>query len=574
MAADFLSGKTVSSRLMLALGACILFGVLNWSCSGLHLPGAPLVSLRPQIAIPITMGLAFGPVTGFVVGFAGNVLGDSLSGFGLQYWDWCIANGLIGAIPGILFLVGIREIRTVGQFGVVLLLILAANIVGLATGSAISSLLLHRMDINEAVLGWLLPSLLTNVLLSFAIVPLLLLAMRRLVMTLETRVIIIVTFLLAACILGTTAVLVLRTSDIFVSVSGGRATDQVVYEATLDLLRWAGIAAVVILLSGTIISVFAVKRLTSPISRLCGVSRTIGSGDFETGEIYPVAQRHDELGELARTMQHMAESLKLYIHELQTTTAARERIESELRVAAEIQMSMLPRDFPPFPDRQEFDIYARIKPAREVGGDLYDFFFVQPDKLCFIIGDVCGKGIPAALFMAISKALLKTSGMAGSPPDQMLAQTNNILNQGNDTSMFVTVFCAVLDTRTGEMVFSNGGHPPPLLGNNRDGFRYLGIPRGFVVGPLPDMAFTCQQVVLNPGDTIFLYTDGVTEATDINNQLYSEVRLLRALSEAGAADTTAMVRAVHKDIDAFVRDAPQADDITMLALRFLGKRNG
>ncbi|MDD5648120.1 MAG: PP2C family protein-serine/threonine phosphatase, partial [Dehalococcoidia bacterium] len=235
---------------------------------------------------------------------------------------------------------------------------------------------------------------------------------------------------------------------------------------------------------------------------------------------------------------------------------------------------MLPRDFPPFPDRQEFDIYARIKPAREVGGDLYDFFFVQPDKLCFIIGDVCGKGIPAALFMAISKALLKTSGMAGSTPDQMLAQTNNILNQGNDTSMFVTVFCAVLDTRTGELVFSNGGHPPPLLGNNQDGFQYLSIPRGFVIGPLPDMAFTCQRVVLNPGDTIFLYTDGVTEATDINNQLYSEVRLRQALSEAGAADTTALVRAVHEDVEAFVRDAPQADDITMLALRFQGMQSG
>ncbi|MFA5079971.1 MAG: SpoIIE family protein phosphatase [Dehalococcoidia bacterium] len=574
MIADFLTGKTVSSRLIMAVGACILFGLLNWSCSGLHLPGAPLVSLRPQIAIPITMGLVFGPVTGFAVGFAGNVLGDTLSGYGLQYWEWCIANGLIGAIPGILYLAGIREIRTVGQFGMVLLLILVANLVGLATGSSISSLLLHRMDVNEAVLGWLLPSLLTNVLLSFAIVPLLLLAMRRLIMTLETRVIIIVTFLLAACVLGTTAVLVLRTSDMFVSVLGGRATDQVVRETTLDLLRWSGIVAVVILLSGTVISIFAVKRLTSPISQLCTASRTIGTGDFETGDIDPVAQRRDELGELARTMQHMTESLKLYIQELKTTTAARERIESELRVAAEIQMSMLPREFPPFPERREFDIYARIKPAREVGGDLYDFFFVQPDKLCFIIGDVCGKGIPAALFMAISKALLKTSGMAGSPPDQMLAQTNNILNQGNDTSMFVTVFCAVLDTRTGEMIFSNGGHPPPLLGDNEAGFRYFDISRGFVVGPMPDMTFTCQSISLKPGDTIFLYTDGVTEASDSNNRLYSETRLLKALTRAGDADTASLVMAVQEDIEAFVHDAPQADDITMLAIKFLGKQRG
>ena len=574
MADDILAGKTISSRLMMGLGAAVLYGLLNWACSSLTLPGAPLVSLRPQVAVPITMGLAFGPLTGFVTGFAGNVFGDFLSGFGLQYWDWSIGNGLIGAVPGILYLMGIRVIRTVGQFGAVLLSILVANLLGLATGTFISSLILHRMPLSEAILGWLLPSLLTNVLLAFAIVPFLLLAMSRLLLTLETRVILIVTFLLATCILGTTAVLVSRTSDTFVNILGGKATDQVVIEATLDLLRWSGVAAVVILLAGIIVSVFAVKRLTSPVSRLCAVAKTIGSGDFQTGEIYPVAKRNDELGELARTVQHMVESLKVYIQELQVTTVARERIESELRVAADIQMSMLPRIFPPFPDRQEFDIYAMIKPAREVGGDLYDFFFVKPDKLCFIVGDVCGKGIPAALFMAITKALLKTAGMAGSSPDEMLSQTNNILNPENDTSMFVTVFCAILDTQTGEVIFSNGGHPPPLLGNSVNGFQYLSVPRGFVIGPLPDMVFTCRRLVLNPGDTVFLYTDGVTEATDMNNQLYAEARLQGALTKAKDADVTGMVKAIQEDIETFVRDAPQADDITMLALRFRGMRNG
>jgi serine phosphatase RsbU (regulator of sigma subunit)/uncharacterized membrane protein len=574
MAADILSGKTILSRLLMGLVAAIAYGLLNWACSSLTLPGAPLVTLRPQVALPITMGLAFGPLAGFITGFAGNILGDFLSGFGLQYWDWCISNGLLGAIPGLLYLMGIRVTRTVGQFGAVLLSILIANLLGLATGTFISSLVLHRMPLIEAVLGWLLPSLLTNVLLAFVIVPFLLLAMRRLVLTLETRVILIVTFLLATCILGTTAVLVSRTSDIFVNVLGGKATDQVVFEATLDLLRWSGVAAVIILLAGTIVSVFAVKMLTSPVSRLCAVAKNIGSGDFQTSEIYPVAKRNDELGELARTVQHMVESLKDYIRELQATTTARERIESELRVAADIQMSMLPRTFPPFPDRKEFDIYAMIKPAREVGGDLYDFFFVQPNKLCLIVGDVCGKGIPAALFMAITKALLKTAGMAGSSPDQMLSQTNNILNPENDTSMFVTIFCAILDTQTGELIFSNGGHPPPLLGNNKSGFQYLSVPRGFVIGPLPDMVFTCQSLVLNPGDSIFLYLDGVTEATDINNQLYAEVRLREALTKAKDAGPIGMVKAIQEYIETFVGDAPQADDITMLALRFLGMESG
>jgi len=555
---------------MWALVAAILYGLLNWACHSLVLPGAPMVSLRPQTAIPITAGLILGPIPGFITGFIGNILGDLLSGYGLQYWDWCIGNGLFGAIPGIAYMMGLRVIKTVQQFGVVLLAILLANLFGLATGTIISSLLLHRMSFDEAILGWFLPSLLTNVLLDILIVPLLLLAFRRLVLTLETRVILVVTFLLAACTLGTTAILVSRTSDTLVNIMGGTANDPLVAGATLDLLRWAGLVAVIILLAGTMTSVFVVKRLTSPVSQLCDVAKSIGSGDFQTEEIRPIANRKDELGELARTLEHMVENLKVYMQELQTATSARERIESELRVATEIQMSMLPRVFPPFPDCKEIDIFAMMKPAREVGGDLYDFFFVKPDNLCFVIGDVCGKGVPAALFMAITKALLKTAGMAGLPPDEMLSQTNNILNPENNSSMFATVFCAILNTGTGEITFANGGHPPPLYGNAVSGFEYIKVQRGFVIGPLPDIAFTCQKMSLRAGDTIFLYTDGVTEATTINNELYSDDRLRGDLYKFKDTDAEGIVIGINQQIGTFVGDAPQADDITMLAIRFMG----
>ena len=570
MIANILAGKLISSRLMWALVAAILYGLLNWACHSLVLPGAPMVSLRPQTAIPITVGLILGPLPGFITGFIGNILGDLLSGYGLQYWDWCIGNGLFGAIAGVAFLTGLRVIRTVEQFGVVLLAILIANVFGLATGTIISSLILHRMSFDEAILGWFLPSLVTNVLLDILIVPLLLLPLRRLVLTLETRVILVVTFLLAACTLGTTAILISRTSDTLVNIMGGTVNDPLVAETTLDLLRWAGFVAVIILLAGTMTSVFVVKRLTSPVSQLCNVAKTIGSGNFKTEEIRPVANRKDELGELARTLEHMVENLKVYIQELQTATSVRERIESELRVATEIQMSMLPRVFPPFPECKEIDIFAMMKPAREVGGDLYDFFFVKPDHLCFVIGDVCGKGVPAALFMAITKALLKTAGMAGLPPDEMLGQTNNILNPENDSSMFATVFCAILNTRTGEITFANGGHPPPLCGNAVGGFEYIKVQTGFVIGPLPDIAFTCQTMALKAGDTIFLYTDGVTEATTIHNELYSEDRLHRDLYKFKDTDAEGMVTGINREIDTFVGDAPQADDITILAIRFTG----
>jgi serine phosphatase RsbU (regulator of sigma subunit)/uncharacterized membrane protein len=560
------------SRLLLALGLAICFGILNWVCSGLTLPGAAGVALRPQVAIPVTVGLALGPLPGFITGFAGNIIGDFLSGYGLQYWDWSIGNGLFGAIPGILYLKNIRSIRTVGQFGLVLLSILVANLIGLSTGTFTGSLLLHRNLLGEAILEELLPSLLTNVLLTFAIVPLLLLAIRRLVLTLETRVILLVTFLLAACILGTTAVLVSHTNSVLNTVLGNATAGQVVADTTLELLRWAGLASVIILLAGTITSIFVVRRLTSPVSILCTAAEQIGSGDYQTAALRPVIKRGDELGELARTLRNMGESLKTHIQELQEATAARERIESDLRVATDIQMSMLPRVFPPFPERREFDIFAMMQPAKEVGGDLYDFFLIAPDKLCFVIGDVCGKGIPAALFMAIAKTLLKTAGMAGVSPDKMLSQTNETLYAENDSSMFVTAFCAILDTTSGEMTFANAGHPPPLRYDSVNGFQYLKVSEGFVVGPLPEPVFTCDKMTLKPGEVIFLYTDVVTEATDENNRLYSEARLQKALAGASHTDVTATVKWIQKDISDFVQGAPQSDDITMLAVRFLGNQ--
>jgi len=569
--ADIFAGRTISSKLILALVAALLYGLLNWAFSGLHLPGATLISLRPQVVVPITMGLAFGPLLGFITGFAGNVFGDFLSGYGLQYWDWSIGNGLLGAIPGIVYLSGIRVIRTVGQFGMVLLSILIANLVGLATGTFIDSLVLHRISFQEAILGWLLPSLLTNVLLAFAIVPLLLLAIKRLALTLETRVILMVTFLLAACILGTTAILVWRADDVLVSIVGGTTAAQATHEAALDLLRWAGLASVVVLLVGTIASVFMVRRLTSPVSLLCTGAKVIGSGEYQTSVISPVAKRSDELGELARTFQDMVESLKLHMKELERTTAAKERIESELRVATEIQTSMLPRTFPPFPDRKEFDIFATMAPAREVGGDFYDFFFVDEKKLCFNVGDVCGKGIPAALFMAISKTLLKTEALRGLPPDQILAQVNDILYPDNELSMFFTGFCVILNTETGETLFANGGHNPPLMCTADGEFNFIQMSKSLVVGVMPDARFEPQKLVLKPDDVIFMYTDGVTEAENPEEQLFSGDRLKNCLSSLKDREPTYIIKAVRAEIEAFTRGMPQSDDITMLALRFKGK---
>ena len=429
------------------------------------------------------------------------------------------------------------------------------------------------MAFQEAVLGWLLPSLLTNVLLAFAIVPLLLLAIRRLVLTLETRVILMVTFLLAACILGTTAILVWRADDTLVSIVGGTAAAQATHEATLDLLRWAGLASVVVLLVGTVTSIFMVRRLTSPVSLLCTGAKVIGSGEYQTSVISPVARRSDELGELARTFQDMVESLKLHMKELERTTAAKERIESELRVATEIQTSMLPRTFPPFPDRREFDIFATMAPAREVGGDFYDFFFVDQNKLCFVIGDVCGKGIPAALFMAISKTLLKTEALRGLSPEQIITRVNDILYPDNELSMFFTSFCVILNTESGEILFANGGHNPPLICTADGEFKFIQMSKSLVVGVMPDAKFECQKLILKPNDVIFMYTDGVTEAENPEEKLFSSDRLKNCLSNLKDRDPAYIINTIRAEIETFTSGMPQSDDITMLALKFNGKGN-
>jgi len=249
----------------------------------------------------------------------------------------------------------------------------------------------------------------------------------------------------------------------------------------------------------------------------------------------------------------------------------KKKTESELNVATEIQASMLPRIFPPFPDRKDFNIFASMEPAKEVGGDLYDFFLIGEDKLCFLIGDVSGKGVPASLFMAIVRTLLKTEALRGIPPDEILYRVNNILYPDNDASMFVTIFCVILDLNTGEMQFANGGHNPPLICSNGGGADFMQLPKSFVVGPMPDIEYKSQQMTLEPDDVIFLYTDGVTEAMNPKKELFSEERLKQCLSRSKGKNLQEIIDGVRTEIKDFAQGASQSDDITMLALRFNGR---
>ncbi|MFH0738412.1 MAG: SpoIIE family protein phosphatase [Candidatus Omnitrophota bacterium] len=267
----------------------------------------------------------------------------------------------------------------------------------------------------------------------------------------------------------------------------------------------------------------------------------------------------------------MQTSIKRFIENLKRETEAKERIESELRIARDIQISMLPSKFPPFPDRIEFDLFATMDPAKEVGGDFYDFFFVDRNKLCFIIGDVSGKGVPAALFMSISKALLKTEALRGLSAEEVVKHVNDTLSPDNQMCMFVTVFCIILNLETGEMEFANGGHNPPLICGDGRCFEFVDVPKGCVVGAMENSKIGSGKIKLLPGDVIFLYTDGVTEAMNPRSELFSEARLKESLAKLTEKNVTEIVVAMREEIRGFAQDAPQSDDITMLVVKYKGR---
>ena len=244
--------------------------------------------------------------------------------------------------------------------------------------------------------------------------------------------------------------------------------------------------------------------------------------------------------------------------------------EQELNTAANIQSDSLPSVFPAFPERTDFDIYASMDPAREVGGDFYDFYLLDEDHLCLIIADVSGKGIPAALFMMSSKILLQNYALAGCSPAEILREANERICAGNKEDMFVTVWLGILDLRTGKLTAANAGHEYPIIHRKNQPFELLKDKHGFVLGGMAGMKYKEYEIQMEAEDEIFLYTDGVPDATNKANMLYGTERLLNALNHTADASPKELLDAVRADVDRFVGEAEQFDDLTMLCLRYLG----
>ncbi len=315
--------------------------------------------------------------------------------------------------------------------------------------------------------------------------------------------------------------------------------------------------------------VVAISRsITRPLQHLVGATEEIAKGNLEVQ--LPEVRTGDEVQVLTRSVDEMRVALKEYIADIAETSRAKERIESELKIASAIQMNFLPKRFPPFPDQTAFDLYAALAPAREVGGDLYDFFMLDPGHLFFSVGDVSDKGVPAALFMAVTKTLMKGMAEQGSTPADVLGRVNAELCQNNETAMFVTLVCGILDMATGDLVYSNAGHNPPVLLRAGKRPEFLTLPPGLVLGVAEEAVFETRTIRLFPNDRLLLYTDGVTEAMDADDQLFSDERLLGETTGMAAETPRQMVERLMAAVHAYAGGTAQSDDITVLALHYRG----
>ncbi|MDD5440195.1 MAG: SpoIIE family protein phosphatase [Candidatus Omnitrophica bacterium] len=328
------------------------------------------------------------------------------------------------------------------------------------------------------------------------------------------------------------------------------------------MVFFLGIAGFLFLL---MVIILISRSITSPILMLHQTTKDIAKGnlDFEL----PPRRSSDEVGALAEAFLYMRTALKKYIQELTETTASKERMESELRIAHNIQLSLVPKIFPPYPDRPEFDIYAVLDPAKEVGGDFYDFFFVDATHFCIVIGDVVGKGVPAALLMAVTKTLVKTYAVESKSPELVLSKVNKELSEGNTSCMFVSIFIGIFDIKTADLVYSNAGHNPPIImGKDRKPV-FFDIAGATAAGIDETISYKNERLSLSKGDIICMFTDGVTEAFNREKEAFSEERLMSSLAASSGKPLKNIVGDVLGNILSFTGTAPQSDDITLLLFK-------
>lgn len=340
-------------------------------------------------------------------------------------------------------------------------------------------------------------------------------------------------------------------SDVFAAVDGMRNMMIALSLIGLLLLAW--------------VCYLTIRKLTAPLSRFAESATEIAQGNFMA--TLPDIHSKDEMKTLHQSFGYMQKSLVDYMDELKRTTASKERIESELRIARDIQMGMVPKVFPPFPERKDVDLFAMLIPAKEVGGDLYDFF-IADNKLYFIVGDVSGKGVPASLVMAVTCRLFRTVSAHCQTPAEIVSALNNALSESNESNMFCTFFIGILDLESGHLQYCNAGHNAPVVLSVSGEVKFMEVETNLPLGLFSGFPYMGQECTIEKGTSIFLYTDGVTEAENIEKVLYSDERLLSQLSLLQKSNPCSVVDGVWMDVKQHVGEAEQSDDITIMYFHY------
>ena len=313
-------------------------------------------------------------------------------------------------------------------------------------------------------------------------------------------------------------------------------------------------------------------KIVKPLNAMTARISAMGEEELEF-TMEDTYRTGDEIEILADSFARLSRKTIDYVEQVRSVTAEKERIGAELNMAAAIQSSMLPHNFPPYPDRTEFDLYASMDPAKEVGGDFYDFFLIDDDHLGIVMADVSGKGVPAALFMMVSKVILQSVAMLGGSPESILTKTNEAICSNNQVDMFVTVWVGILEISTGKLTAANAGHEYPVLMRAGGNFELFKDKHGFVIGGMEGVKYRQYELQLNPGDKLFLYTDGVPEATDADKNLFGTERMIGALNKSKDSTPKEVLRGVREAVDSFVKEAEQFDDLTMLCLDYRGPQH-
>jgi sigma-B regulation protein RsbU (phosphoserine phosphatase) len=351
--------------------------------------------------------------------------------------------------------------------------------------------------------------------------------------------------------------------------------NEMTHDMLAFLIRYIFATIAVTAFMGFIITRLMERTTVRPINAIAKAAqsyvedRRSGNTRMEHFSSLPI-RTGDEVEHLNRVMAQMEKDLSVYMEDLTRVTKKEERVRTELDMASKIQKGALPDIFPACPDRQEFDLYASMEPAKEIGGDFYDFFLIDDDHLCLVIADVSGKGVPAALFMMASKIILADNAIMGKSPSEILYDANNAICKNNKLEMFVTVWVGILEISTGKLSAANAGHEYPALKRGDGGFSVFKDRHGFVLGGMEGMKYKEYEIQLSPGDKLFVYTDGVSEANDPDGNMFEVKRMIDALNEDPDASPAQILGAVRGEISKFVREAEQFDDLTMLCLEYKG----